>query len=78
MWPTMWTWLSLPGWMVMSPEPVETWGMNAVAALIGVVLDATGRHDYVAMLYPLRAFLLCVVIVVLVVRWERKSRALRG
>ena len=24
MWPTMWTWLSLPGWMVMSPEPVET------------------------------------------------------
>ncbi len=24
MWPTMWIWLSLPGWMVMSPEPVET------------------------------------------------------
>ena len=61
-----------------SPEPVETWGINAVAALIGVVLDVTGRHDYVAMLYPLRAFLLCVMIVVLVLRWERKSRGSEG
>ncbi len=66
----MWQWR--PG---RSPEPVETWGTNAVAALIGVVLDVTGSHDYVAMLYPLRAFLLCGVIVVLVLRWEGKSRA---
>ena len=69
---SMWKWK--PG---RSPEPVETWSITAVAALIGVVLDVTGRHDFVAMLYPLRAFLLCVLIVVLVVRWERKSRALR-
>jgi uncharacterized membrane protein YkvI len=68
---SMWQWR--PG---RSPEPVETWGINAVAALVGVMLDVTGSHDYVAMLYPLRAFLLCVAIVVLILRWERKSRAL--
>ena len=62
-------WQLQPG---RSPEPVETWGINAVAALIGVAIDVTGRHDYVAMLYPLRAFLLCTTIVVLVVRRERK------
>jgi uncharacterized membrane protein YkvI len=70
---SMWQWK--PG---RSPEPIETWSITAVAALIGVVLDVTGSHDYVAMLYPLRAFLLCVVIVVLVLRWERKNRAIRG
>jgi uncharacterized membrane protein YkvI len=57
-----------------SPEPVETWSINAVAALIGVTIDITGSHDYVAMLYPLRAFILCVVIVVLVARWEHKNK----
>jgi uncharacterized membrane protein YkvI len=62
-------WQLQPG---RSPEPIETWGINAVAALIGVAIDVTGRHDYVAMLYPLRAFLLCMTIVVLVVRRERK------
>jgi len=60
-----------------SPEPVETWSINAVAALIGVVIDVTGGHDYLAMLYPLRAFILCMIIVVLVRRWERKTRASR-
>jgi len=71
---SMWQWK--PG---TSPEPVETWSITALAALIGVVIDVTGRHDYVAMLYPLRAFLLCVLIVVLVERWERKSSAyIRG
>jgi uncharacterized membrane protein YkvI len=69
---SMWKWK--PG---RSPEPVETWSITAVAALIGVVLDVTGSHDYIAMLYPLRAFLLCVLIVVLVVRWDRKNSALR-
>jgi uncharacterized membrane protein YkvI len=69
---SMWQWR--PG---RSPEPVETWGLNALAALIGVVIDATGSHDYVAMLYPLRAFLLCVMVVALVLRWEGKSRAVR-
>jgi hypothetical protein len=59
-----------------APEPVEAWSVNAVAALIGVVVDATGRHDYVAMLYPLRACLLCLVVVGLVVRWNLKARAM--
>lgn len=57
-----------------SPEPIETWSINAVAALIGVVIDVTGRHDYLAMLYPLRAFLLCMMIVGLVWRGQKKSR----
>ena len=61
-----------------SPEPVETWSVNAVVALIGVVVDVTGHHDYVAMLYPLRAFLLCVVIAGLVVRWRRKQKEVLG
>jgi len=59
-----------------APEPVEAWSVNALAALIGVVVDATGRHDYVAMLYPLRACLLCLVVVGLVVRWNWKARAM--
>ena len=71
---SVWQWRRLSG----SPEPVETWGINAVAALIAVVLDVTGSHDYMAMLYPLRAFILCLIIVVLVLRWKQKSRADRS
>jgi len=66
----MWRWR-----VGRSPEPVETWATNAVAALIGVVVALVDGRDYVAMLYPLRALVLCGVIVVLVVRWEGKSRA---
>jgi len=66
---SVWQWRSLSG----PPEPVETWSINAVAALIGVVIDVTGSHDYIAMLYPLRAFILCIIIAVLVRRWEQKS-----
>jgi len=66
---SMWRWKRGP-----SPEPVEAWSVNAVAALIGVGLDVTGGHDYVAMLYPLRACLLCLMVVGLVVRWERLNR----
>ena len=67
---SVWQWK--PG---RSPEPVETWSITAVAALIGVVIDVTGSHDYLAMLYPLRAFVLCVIIVMLVRRWDQKNRA---
>ena len=66
---SVWQWK--PG---RSPEPVETWSINAIAALIGVIIDITGSRDYLAMLYPLRAFILCVIIVALVVRWERKTK----
>jgi uncharacterized membrane protein YkvI len=67
---SVWQWK--PG---RSPEPVETWSITAVAALIGVVIDVTGSHDYLAMLYPLRAFVLCVIIVMLVRRWDQNNRA---
>jgi hypothetical protein len=58
-----------------SPEPIETWSINAVAAFIGALVAVTGTHDYLAMLYPLRAFILCTLIVVLVIRWNRKNHA---
>jgi uncharacterized membrane protein YkvI len=57
-----------------SPEPVETWSVNAIAALMGVIIDIAGSHDYIAMLYPLRAFILCMIIVALVGRWEQKTK----
>lgn len=57
-----------------SPEPMEKWGINIVIALIGVVVDITGRHDYVAMVYPLRALILCIVVVTLIARWKQKNK----
>ena len=66
---SVWQWK--PG---RSPEPVETWSINAIAALMGVLIDITGTHDYIAMLYPLRAFILCMIIVALVGRWEQKTK----
>jgi hypothetical protein len=66
---SVWQWK--PG---RSPEPVETWSINAIAALVGVLIDITGSHDYMAMLYPLRAFILCMIIVALVGRWEQKTK----
>jgi hypothetical protein len=66
---SLWAWK--PG---RAPEPVETWSINAIAALIGVAIDLSGiRHDYIAMVYPLRAFLLCVTVVALVARWNYKN-----
>jgi uncharacterized membrane protein YkvI len=67
---SLWRWKRGP-----APEPMEKWGINVLIALIGVVVDVTGRHDYLAMVYPLRALILCVVVVVLIIRWEQKSRA---
>ena len=69
-------WLWKPG---RAPEPASAWGATAVAALIGVVIDLTGAHrDYVAMLYPLRAFILCMTVVVLIERWKYKSHRVNG
>jgi uncharacterized membrane protein YkvI len=67
---SLWHWKSGP-----SPEPLEKWGINVIIALIGLMVDLTGRHDYLAMVYPLRALLLCVVVVALITRWEQKSKA---
>lgn len=60
------------------PEPIEKWGVNVIIALFGTLVDITGRHDYLAMVYPLRALILCVVVVVLITRWERRSKAERS
>ncbi len=60
------------------PEPIEKWGVNVIIAFLGTIIDITGRHDYLAMVYPLRALVLCVVVVVLITRWERRSKAERS
>ena len=67
---SLWRWKRGP-----SPEPMEKWGINIIIALIGLLVDLTGRHDYLAMVYPLRALILCVVVAVLIRRWEQKSKA---
>lgn len=67
---SLWSWKLGP-----SPEPMEKWGINVMIALIGVVVDITDRHDYLAMVYPVRAMILCVVVVVLITRWKQKNKA---
>ena len=63
-------WRARPG---SPPEPIDAWSVNALAAFIGIFVDVTGNRDYIAMLYPLRAFLLCVIIVALVIRWKKRA-----
>jgi hypothetical protein len=63
---SLWHWRPGP-----APEPATTWFINAAAALLGILVDITGpHHDYLAMLYPLRAFMLCLLVVILVQRWK--------
>ncbi len=42
------------------------WSLNIVIALMGLLVDVTGRHDYLAMVYPLRALIPCVLVVLLI------------
>lgn len=57
------------------PEPIMSWSANAIAGLIGVLVDITGvHHDYLAMLYPLRAFILCLIVVALLLRWQHRNK----
>lgn len=57
------------------PEPGETWAINAVAALLGVLINVSGAdRDFLAMIYPLRAFVLCMTVVLLVERWKYLDR----
>jgi uncharacterized membrane protein YkvI len=67
---SLWRWK--PG---AAPEPMEKWSVNIFIASIGLVVDLTGRRDYLAMIYPLRALFLCVLVTFLIARWKRKSRA---
>jgi uncharacterized membrane protein YkvI len=67
---SLWRWSPGP-----SPEPMEKWGINVLIALIGLVVDISGRRDYLAMVYPLRALILCILVVALIFRWKQKSKA---
>ncbi len=67
---SLWRWE--PG---APPEPMEKWSLNIVIALMGLLVDVTGRHDYLAMVYPLRALILCILVVVLIFRWNKRSKA---
>jgi uncharacterized membrane protein YkvI len=66
---SLWNWNLGP-----SPEPMEKWGINIVIASIGIIVDITDRHDYVAMVYPLRALVLCMIVVLLISRWQLKNK----
>ncbi len=57
-----------------SPEPGAIWAIETVAALLGVGIAVAG-NDYLAVLYPLRATILCVIILLLIKRLERRDLA---
>jgi hypothetical protein len=57
-----------------APEPWETWSINSSIGLVGVVTALTGKRDFLAMIYPLRAFILCALVVALILRWRYKNR----
>lgn len=62
-------WRRKPG---KSPEPLDKWSINVLITLIGLLVDLTGKRDYLAMIYPLRALILCLVVVSLILRWGRR------
>jgi hypothetical protein len=70
---SLWRWRS-----GASPEPMEKWGINILIATIGLLVDITGQRDYLAMVYPLRALILCIIVATLIMRWERKSKVASG
>ena len=57
------------------PEPLDKWSINILITLIGLAVDLTGKQDYLAMVYPLRAFILCLLVVGLIFRWKRQNKA---
>jgi len=57
-----------------SPDLSKRWSINAVAAVIGCSSTLRELRIYLAMLYPVRALVLCLIIVVLVKRWEQKNK----
>ena len=70
---SLWRWRS-----GASPEPMEKWGINILIATIGLLVDITGQRDYLAMVYPLRALILCIIVATLIMRWERKNKVASG
>lgn len=69
---SLWRWKS-----EAPPEPLDKWILNVVITLIAVLVDLSGKRDFLAMIYPLRALMLCGVVVALILRWRRKNMVLR-
>lgn len=65
----VWKWRPGP-----PPEPIDKWSINVLIAALGILPTLTGHRDYLAMIYPLRALVLCVLVVALIARWMSKSR----
>lgn len=70
---SLWKWRPGP-----SPEPMEKWAINVLITIIGIVVDLTGRHDYLALIYPLRGLILCLFVVALIMRWNNKAMSALG
>ena len=68
---SLWKWRRGP-----PPEPMEKWAINVLITIIGIVVDLTGRHDYLAMIYPLRGLILCLFVVSLIIRWKNNNKRL--
>jgi len=68
---SLWRWK--PG---TPPEPQDKWIINVLITLIGLVVDLSGKRDYLAMIYPLRALILCTLVVALIFRWQYKNKQL--
>ncbi len=66
---SVWQWRPGP-----PPEPIDKWSINILVAVLGIVPTLAGHRDYLAMIYPLRALVLCLSVVALIVRWMRKSK----
>ena len=67
---SLWRWKS-----GTPPEPLDKWSINMLITLIGLAVDLSGKRDYLAMIYPLRALILCILVVGLILRWQRKNKA---
>jgi len=67
---SLWNWKS-----GSPPEPMDKWIINILITVFGLVVDLSGKRDYLAMIYPLRALFLCTAVVALILRWEQKNKA---
>ena len=68
---SLWRWKS-----GTPPEPLDKWSINILITLLGLIVDLSGRQDYLAMIYPLRALILCLLVVGLIFRRKWKNEAL--
>ena len=50
------------------PEPLDKWLINILITILGLLVNLSGKRDYLAVVYPLRALVLCTLVVVLIFR----------